>query len=171
MRSLTPITAVACAALLLSGCLTKAPPAPAELRAAALADTALPETWKAGGAPGGEAQGEPGTAQGASFDNWLAAFNDAQLNALVNEALARNPDLRVAATRVEQAAQYVEQAKAQLRPTIGLYGTGGLNAGGGEVGARRAGGLGVIRIAAAARSTEHGNPLKLSHASFWPIGH
>ena len=50
-------------------------------------------------------------------------FNDAQLNALVSEAIANNPDLRVAATRVEQAAQYVELAKAALRPAVNLFGT------------------------------------------------
>ena len=35
---------------------------------------------------------------------------------LVAEAMTNNPDLRVTATRVEQAAQYVELAKAALRP-------------------------------------------------------
>src|SRR6185369_7526208 len=44
-----------------------------------------------------------------------------------------NPDLRVSATRVEQAAQYVQLAKAALRPAVNLIGTGGLNAGGGDV--------------------------------------
>jgi NodT family efflux transporter outer membrane factor (OMF) lipoprotein len=66
-------------------------------------------------------------------DNWLATFDDAELNALVEEALANNPDLRVAATRVEQAAQYVEMAKAALRPAINLFGTGGINTGGGDI--------------------------------------
>ena len=40
-------------------------------------------------------------------DNWLASFDDPQLDALVAEAIANNPDLRVTAARVEQAAQYV----------------------------------------------------------------
>ena len=35
-------------------------------------------------------------------DNWLAGFGDAQLDALVAEALERNPDLRVAAARVSR---------------------------------------------------------------------
>ena len=66
-------------------------------------------------------------------DNWLATFGDAQLDALVAEAMTNNPDLRVTATRVEQAAQYVELAKAALRPAVNLFGTGGLNMGGGDV--------------------------------------
>ena len=75
----------------------------------------LTDAWKAGAAAGPIA------------DNWLASFNDAQLNALVVEAMANNPDLRVSATRVEQAAQYVELAKAALRPAVNLLGTGGIN--------------------------------------------
>jgi len=47
--------------------------------------------------------------------------------------MTNNPDLRVAATRVEQAAQYVELARAALRPAVNLLGTGGLNMGGGDV--------------------------------------
>src|SRR4029453_18269191 len=34
---------------------------------------------------------------------------------------------------VEQAAQYVELAKAAMRPAVNLLGTGGLNTGGGDV--------------------------------------
>lgn len=113
-------------AALLAGCATKEPPAPAEIRAQAGAVGKLtPEsTWKAApaNAPAGGIQ-----------DNWLATFGDPQLDALVGEAVANNPDLRVAATRVEQAAQYVELAKAALRPAVNLLGTGGLNMGGGDV--------------------------------------
>jgi NodT family efflux transporter outer membrane factor (OMF) lipoprotein len=66
-------------------------------------------------------------------DNWLATFGDPQLDALVAEAMDHNPDLRVASTKVEQAAQYVQLAKAELRPKVNLLGTGGLNMGGGDV--------------------------------------
>lgn len=65
-------------------------------------------------------------------DNWLASFGDPQLDELVSEALANNPDLAVAATVVEQAGQYVEMARAALRPAIALWGTGGIKAGGGD---------------------------------------
>ena len=53
-------------------------------------------------------------AAGAVGDRWLATFNDPQLDALVQEALAYNPDLQVAAARVEQAAAYVKVAGATL---------------------------------------------------------
>jgi outer membrane protein, multidrug efflux system len=105
---------LACA-LFIAGCVTKAPPTRAEIQKQAGAISALtPEsTWKAGGV------------EGNISDNWLAGFNDPQLDALVREAVASNPDLRVAATKVEQASQYVELAKASLRPAVNLFGTGG----------------------------------------------
>ncbi len=108
-------------AVLLSGCATKAPPTPAEIRqqSGTLTNLTLTNPWKAGAATGPIA------------DNWLASFDDPQLNALVVEALTNNPDLRIASTRVEQAAQYVELAKAAMRPALGLAGTGGYKAGGG----------------------------------------
>src|SRR6185503_13001385 len=72
-------------------------------------------------------------AAGGVQDNWIATFNDPQLDALITEAIKNNPDLRVLAVRVEQAAQYVELAKAAMRPAVNLLGTGGFNAGGGDV--------------------------------------
>jgi multidrug efflux system outer membrane protein len=106
--------------LLAAGCQTLAPPNRAEIQQQALTNLALPAAWKAGGGAGNIA------------DNWLATFNDAQLDALVTEAIAHNPDLRVTATRVEKAAQHVELAKAALRPAVNLFGTGGVNMGGGD---------------------------------------
>src|SRR6476659_5807009 len=90
--------------LLITGCATKSPPTHAEVREQALTNVALPATWKAGSLASG------------ITDNWLATFNDAQLDALVAEAMTNNPDLRVSVTRVEQAAQYVGLAKAAMRP-------------------------------------------------------
>ena len=106
-----------------AGCATKSPPTPADIRAQSgtLTNMVLTNGWKAGGSPGVVA------------DNWLAAFDDAQLNALIAEAMTNNPDLRVASTKVEQAAQYVELAKAALRPAVNLLGTGGFNMGGGDI--------------------------------------
>jgi multidrug efflux system outer membrane protein len=108
-------------AALLAGCATKSPPTTAELQKQALANVALPSAWKGGVDAGGVA------------DNWLATFDDDQLNAFVAEAMTNNPDLRVSATRVEQAAQHVELAKAALRPAVNLFGTGGINMGGGDI--------------------------------------
>jgi outer membrane protein, multidrug efflux system len=106
----------------LAGCVTKAPPTPAELQQQALAGVTVPSAWKAGGVAG------------AIADDWLATYGDAELSALVAEAIAHNPDLRVGAVRVEQAAQYVELAKAALRPSVNILGTGGAKMGGGDVG-------------------------------------
>jgi NodT family efflux transporter outer membrane factor (OMF) lipoprotein len=109
-----------CAALCLlaAGCQTKLPPTRAEIQQQALESVALPTAWKAGGDAGTIA------------DNWLATFNDAQLDALVAEAIAHNPDLRVAASRVERASQYVAVAKAALLPAVNIFGSGGTKKGG-----------------------------------------
>jgi NodT family efflux transporter outer membrane factor (OMF) lipoprotein len=109
--------------ILISGCATKSPPTTTEVRqqSGTLTNFALTNPWKAGAAAGPIA------------DNWLASFNDVQLNALVAEAMTNNPDLRVSAPRVEQAAQYVRLAQAAMRPMVNLVGTGGLKMGGGDV--------------------------------------
>jgi len=115
-----------CACLIFAaGCATKSPPTTAEIRqqSGTLTNLALTNPWKA-------APVSTNTIQ----DNWLASFDDPQLNALVAEAMSNNPDLRVTAARVEQAAQYVELAKAALRPAVSLLGTGGFKMGGGDVG-------------------------------------
>jgi NodT family efflux transporter outer membrane factor (OMF) lipoprotein len=105
---------------LLAGCATKEPPPRADLQKEALTAPTIPTAWKSGGATGDVA------------DNWLATFGDPQLDALVHEAMVNNPDLRVTAARVQQAAQYVELARAAMKPQVGLGGTGGINASGGD---------------------------------------
>jgi NodT family efflux transporter outer membrane factor (OMF) lipoprotein len=103
-----------------TGCATKSPPKSAEIREQGLTNVTLPSAWKAGGEGGNIA------------DNWLTTFGDEQLDALVREAITNNPDLRITATRVEQAAHYVQLARAALRPSVGVVGTGGIKAGGGS---------------------------------------
>jgi NodT family efflux transporter outer membrane factor (OMF) lipoprotein len=49
-------------------------------------------------------------------DTWWSSFNDAQLNALVQEALAGNPTLRAAAARVHQASALEDIQGASLLP-------------------------------------------------------
>jgi NodT family efflux transporter outer membrane factor (OMF) lipoprotein len=71
------------------------------------------------------------TSQELVEDNWLRSFNDPELDRLVQEALANNPDLRIAAARVEQAGQYLIMAQSALRPSVGLFGTGGTKTGSG----------------------------------------
>lgn len=109
----------------LGSCATQEPPTREEIheQTGTLPNLPLDQPWKAA-----SLSSDP------ALDNWLASFDDPQLNALVSEALINNPDLRVTATRVEQAGQYLEMAKAALRPAINLFGTGGINMGGGDVG-------------------------------------
>ena len=114
----------ACLVLAATACAIKPPPSRKEIRSQSgvVAGLSTTDTWKAAA-----------LSTEAVQDNWLATFADPQLDALIAEAMLHNPDLRVAATKVEQAEQYVELAKAALRPSINLFGTGGLKMGGGDV--------------------------------------
>jgi NodT family efflux transporter outer membrane factor (OMF) lipoprotein len=90
-----------------------APPEPAEVLLQALPNATIPPAW-AGPATAGDVQGD-----------WLATFGDEQLTNLVIEAMQHNADLRVAATRVEQAAAYVRMAGGELYPAVDALGRGG----------------------------------------------
>ena len=116
MRAPRSIIAAAVAATL-AGCALKSPPPREEVAGQALPNFRVQENWSA-------------TAASASAvaDRWLASFGDAQLDALVAEALAYNADLRVAAARVEQAAAYVRLSGATLYPQVNLRATGSLGA-------------------------------------------
>lgn len=96
----------------LGGCAVTPSPAPEEIRESALQGTEIRTEWSAG---------RP--AAGPISDYWLQSFADPRLDALVDEAILRNPDLRVAATRVEQSAAYADIARAALRPSLSLVGT------------------------------------------------
>lgn len=102
-------------AVVLAGCAIKSPPPPEDIRREAIGDLETQKPWRAG-------DGSSAVVQ----DNWLASFGDAQLDALVAEALARNPDLRIAAARVEQATAQLELAKSAQRPSLSILGTGGI---------------------------------------------
>lgn len=112
---------VALAALIIAGCALSPPPSHEEVRRDALGDMPLDQGWKAA----------KSTSESIVEDNWLRSFNDPALDALVQEALAHNPDFRIAGARVEQAAQYLIMAQSALRPSIGLFGTGGSKTGSG----------------------------------------
>lgn len=104
----------------LAACSVNPPPFPADIRKQALPNIDLERSWRAGAA-----------SAEAVRDNWLRTFNDPTLDQLVAEAIANNPDLRVAAARVEQSGQYLVIARASLKPDIGIFGTGGSKTGGG----------------------------------------
>jgi NodT family efflux transporter outer membrane factor (OMF) lipoprotein len=103
----------------LSACALEAPPKPADYRVEALPGLQVPDQWTA--------QGE---GAGPVTSAWLATFADPRLEALVAEALANNPDLRVAAARVQVASEYVKLADSTLYPQVNLLARGGGKMGG-----------------------------------------
>lgn len=107
--------------LLAVGCRTKDPLTRSEIHEQSLSRFPLTNAWISGGAESGAIQG-----------NWLSTFGDEQLMVLVLEAITNNPDLAVAAIRVEKASAQVDLAKAALKPAINILGTGGFKAGGGS---------------------------------------
>jgi NodT family efflux transporter outer membrane factor (OMF) lipoprotein len=109
---LKPWSVLAFAAL--AGCALAPPPSSEDLRGEVVPDAAVPGQWTAGRPIPGEVQGD-----------WLATFQDPQLEALVAEAIAHNADLTLAAARVEQAAAYVRAAGGELYPAVDLLARGG----------------------------------------------
>jgi multidrug efflux system outer membrane protein len=117
---LLPRGALAAAgALLAVGCALQAPPGQEELDREALAHSPVPAEWAAGAAAGTV---QPG---------WIEAFDDPRLAALVDEALANNPDLRAAASQVERAAIAVRIAGGSIYPAINLIGRASTSKGSG----------------------------------------
>lgn len=53
---------------------------------------------------------------------WWTLFDDARLNELIVEALAHNPDARIAAARVMEARSFLRISNADRLPTINLEG-------------------------------------------------
>jgi len=100
--------------LALAGCALKSPPAGEELAKTAAPNRLLPEQWTT-----------PGGLSGDVGYRWLATFNDPQLEALTQEALIYNYDLRVAAARVEATAASQKVAGATLWPQVNLLARGG----------------------------------------------
>jgi outer membrane protein, multidrug efflux system len=92
----------------LVGCALQTPPTHTELVDDALPkETQIPAAWQSD------------SQTGAVADNWLKSFNDPVLDAIVNEALLNNLDLRQAADSMEIARQSVAVVGAQLLPQIG----------------------------------------------------
>ena len=102
-------------AILLTSCATAPPPKTAEV-----VDDALPESteirddWAAGAGDSGRVD-----------DGWIAAFGDATLDELVDEAIHNNLNLRLAASQVDRAAGLSRLAGAALKPAVGLGGGAG----------------------------------------------
>lgn len=110
---------LAVCALLWSGCIRlKNPPDQPTIQGESMSKVAVPDKWV----------GSSGA--GDITNNWLTSFHDDQLSAAVAEAISNNPDLRVAAARVEQAMLYAKLAGAQLYPSVDLLAKGGGGLGG-----------------------------------------
>ncbi len=75
-------------------------------------------------APGGQPQGTPqlelpsATAAAAVAPDWWKRFGDAQLDALVDEALANNHDLARAMARIDESRAALKLAGADRLPTV-----------------------------------------------------
>jgi NodT family efflux transporter outer membrane factor (OMF) lipoprotein len=118
MRYRFSSTLLSAVVLALGGCALAPPPESVDYRAEALPALTVPGQWTAG---------ETG---GVVSAGWIDSFGDPQLSALVREAVASNPDLRVAAARVQVAAEYAELADSTLWPQVNLLARGGGDMGG-----------------------------------------
>lgn len=107
------------ALLLTDGCALKQPPDAVDIQRESLSNTLIPPAWTAGGAVAGSVQ-----------TGWLDSFGDPALRGLVNEAIAYNLNLRLAAARVEQAAAYVRVAGGELYPAASFLARPGGKLGG-----------------------------------------
>jgi multidrug efflux system outer membrane protein len=102
------VAAVSTLLFTLPGCAILNPPDRTELTQQALAETALPAVWKFAKTPG-------------EFDAETLGFElPEELATLIREGQANNPDLRLAATRVEQSRIAVKAAGASLVPALGV---------------------------------------------------
>ena len=131
MAGRTPVRIVSialAAAAGLAGCALDDPPRTEALRREALPNAALPVAWT-GAQPQAVRQGE----------RWLDTLGEPALRPLVDEALAYNADLGVAAARVEQAAAAVRIAGASLVPSVGVFAKDGTKLGGDLTGLSGAG--------------------------------
>ncbi|HWT70221.1 MAG TPA: TolC family protein, partial [Pseudomonas sp.] len=55
--------------------------------------------------------------------DWWKGFNDAQLDALIDEAFANSPDIQTADARLQKAVASSEQITEALKPSLSLNGS------------------------------------------------
>ncbi|GHA01731.1 efflux transporter outer membrane subunit [Novosphingobium arvoryzae] len=75
----------------------------------------------------GDVQGLSGEAAEFPADRWWTAYGDAGLDALIEEALAKSPDMALAAARIRAADAASERAGGTLLPTLTVDGALGGN--------------------------------------------
>ena len=93
--------ALAASLLVLSGC--------SQLSLFQKPATELPAAWK----------DVPATGQAAAGDRWFTIYGDAILERLVDEGLANNRDLAIAAARIEEAQALLRITDADRSPAVG----------------------------------------------------
>ena len=103
---MTKVAISALAALVLSGCINVGPDY-------VRPETTLPEKW-----------GTPPPAV-AIDTQWWKLFGDLELDKLVDEALANNRDLAIAAARIDQARAQLTVTHAAQTPDVGIQGSRG----------------------------------------------
>src|SRR4029453_12505838 len=101
----------AASSLVLAGCVLKNPPFGADIMPES-ARAKIPGTWAGP------------HRSGAVVPNWIRAFGDSELTALVADAVERNPDLKAAAARVEASRAAARIAASSLYPRIAMKGLG-----------------------------------------------
>jgi multidrug efflux system outer membrane protein len=101
-----------CLAACSLSCAVKKPPSMPEIL-----KQGLPETTKAR-----DQWAAPSGVSGPVEYGWLKGFADPQMEAVVEEVLRTNLDLRLSATRVEVAAGLATQARAMVLPTVVVQG-------------------------------------------------
>jgi NodT family efflux transporter outer membrane factor (OMF) lipoprotein len=106
-----PLLPCVVAGLALTGCSLKFPPLGANIMPASTR-AKIPNQWSASHRGGPVAP------------NWIRTFGDSELTALVEDAVARNPDLKAAAARVEASRAAVRVAAASLYPYVAMKGLG-----------------------------------------------
>lgn len=115
MKTRHLLTSIVLAPVLLAACATAPPPEAEEALAKVLPpSTEIPAEFQLDGVDSGEVD-----------DGWIATFGDTRLDALVDEAVANNLNLRAAASQVDRAAGLARLAGASLKPMVGLGGGGG----------------------------------------------
>ena len=103
------------AASLSVACSIKQPPSQEEITEAALPDaTKVPLDYEAAA----------NAANGAVINGWLTTFGDAELEAIVSEAIKSNLNIRAAVAKVDAAAGFAVQAGAELKPAVVAGGQG-----------------------------------------------